>query len=312
MGLQKILITGGNGMVGRNVQGHPLAKAWEIYAPRKNELDLLDPNRTRDYISRIQPDVVIHAAGLVGGIQANIAYPVEFLFENMQMGFNLISAARKARVPRLLNIGSSCMYPREATNPLREEQILTGALEPTNEGYALAKIASMKLCEYIARTDRELNYKTIIPCNLYGPYDKFDVTSAHMIPDVIRKMHSAKLAGENKINIWNTGEARREFMFVGDLVNAIFRHIASEGTPSIMNIGLGHDYSILEYYLAIKQVVGWEGTLVHDMTKPEGMKQKLVDISRQTDWGWQTQTSLTDGLEQTYEYYLETMKGKAS
>lgn len=306
MRTKKLFITGGSGMVGRNLLNHPSAAGWDIYAPSSRTLDLLDAAAVRAYLSNIGPDVIVHCAGLVGGIQANLARPADFLFRNMQMGMNVIASARDRGIGRLLNLGSSCMYPKQAANPLTEDAILSGALEPTNEGYALAKIATMRLCQYVARENPNLNYKTIIPCNLYGPYDKFDAASAHMIPDVIRKMHAAKLAGASEIDIWNSGEARREFMYVGDLADAIYRHIEGDDAPETMNIGLGYDHSILDYYREIQNVVGWNGRLRHDMSKPEGMKQKLVDIDRQTAWGWKPKTRLSDGLRQTYSFYIDS------
>lgn len=305
MALKRLFITGGNGMVGQSLLRHPQANAWEINAPSSSELDLRDAAAVDAYLRDIAPDVVVHCAGLVGGIQANIARPADFLLCNMQMGMNVIAAARDAGVSRLLNLGSSCIYPKQSLNPLCEDAILSGLLEPTNEGYALAKIAALRFCDYIRREDPSLNYKTIIPCNLYGPHDKFDAASAHMIPDVIRKMHAAKLSEATEIDIWNNGEARREFMYVGDLADAIYRHINSDDAPDVMNIGLGHDYSILDYYRAIQEVVGWDGEFRHDMSKPVGMQQKLVDIRRQTAWGWQSQTSLTDGLRYTYAFFLK-------
>ena len=307
---KKLFITGGGGMVGRSLQDHPSATKWDIYAPSSRELNLLDAAAVRAYLASISPDVIVHCAGLVGGIQANMARPADFLHHNMLMGMNVVSGAQDSGVARLLNIGSSCMYPRNAPNPLTEDAILTGELEPTNEGYALAKIATMRLCQYAARENPGLNYKTIIPCNLYGPNDKFNEASAHMIPDVIRKMHQAKVTGAGEIDIWNTGEARREFMYVGDLAHAIFRHIERDDAPDIMNVGLGHDHSILDYYRAIQSVVGWDGSLRHDMSKPIGMQQKLVNIDRQTAWGWQPETSLSDGLRQTYKFYIDSKENE--
>ncbi len=198
----KILLTGGSGMVGRNIQEHQRAKTVDLVAPGRSELDLTHSASVDAYLAAVKPDLIIHAAGIVGGIGANMAAPVQFLTDNLTMGTNLIMGARRAGIPRLLNIGSSCMYPREGENPLREETVLTGALEPTNEGYALAKIACAKLCRYIAEEDSSFLYRTIIPCNLYGRHDKFDPLKAHMIPAVIAKIHDAVQAGRDTVEIW--------------------------------------------------------------------------------------------------------------
>ncbi|MHB8151078.1 MAG: NAD-dependent epimerase/dehydratase family protein, partial [Desulfobulbia bacterium] len=198
----KVLITGGNGLVGRNFREHPAAAGFEILAPSSSELNLLDYDQVAQYLAGHRPEVIIHAAGRVGGIEANLREPVRFFLDNLDMGRNLVWAARQQGVPRLINLGSSCMYPRNAANPLREEMILQGELEPTNEGYALAKIATARLCQYIAREDSGYAYKTLIPCNLYGRHDNFDPASSHLIPAVIHKMHRAKEENRETVEIW--------------------------------------------------------------------------------------------------------------
>jgi GDP-L-fucose synthase len=209
-------------------------------------------------------------------------------------------------VGQVLNLGSSCIYPREAPNPLREDQLLTGPLEPTNEGYALGKIIAMKLCEYINRQHPGRAYKTMIPCNLYGRHDHYEGQGSHMVPAVIRKMHDAREAGAPTVELWGDGSARREFMYAGDLADAMVRAIGAFDTvPDVMNIGLGHDYSVLDYYHAVAKVVGWQGEFRFDLTKPTGMQQKLVDVTRQTQWGWQPAHSLVDGLAASYAYFLQ-------
>jgi len=299
----KLLVTGSGGMVGQNILEHPDVGNYEVLCPRSTELDLLDASSLKKYLEKEQPDMIIHAAGIVGGIQANIAQPVKFLVDNMQMGLNVLTAAREAGVKRFMNLSSSCMYPRNAPNPLQEELILQGELEPTNEGYALAKVASTRLCEYINREDEQYLYKTVIPCNLYGRHDKFDPKHSHMIPAVIRKLYEARNANLKEIDIWGDGLARREFMYAGDLADFVFYAIQNfEKMPQNINIGLGHDFTINEYYAEIAKVVGYQGEFVHDLTKPVGMKQKLIDDTKLKAFGWHYKTSLEDGLKQTFEY----------
>lgn len=302
----KLLLTGGSGMVGRNIRAHSRAANWEILAPSSRTLDLTDAGAVRDYIAETKPDLVIHAAGRVGGIQANMANPVSFLEENTAMGRNIVMAAWQGGVRRLINLASTCMYPREAQNPLREEMILSGPLEPTNEGYALAKIMTMRLCEYIRREDPQAQYKTLIPCNLYGLHDTFDPKASHLLPAVIHKLHVARETGQAEVDIWGDGTARREFMFAGDLADAVLRAAEDiEALPDAMNVGLGHDHSINDYYRVAAEVIGWQGRFTHDLSKPVGMKQKLCATDRQEAWGWRAQTSLEEGLAQTYQHYLE-------
>lgn len=306
MSKPRILLTGGRGMVGQNILEHPGAMNWEFIAPTSVELDLTDFEATRKFMADVRPDVVVHSAGRVGGIQANIAHPVDFLVTNVDLGRNVILAAREAGVRRLLNLASSCMYPRNAPNPLQETLVLQGELEPTNEAYALAKIFATRLCEYISRETPINQYKTLIPCNLYGRHDKFDPKHSHLIPAIIHKVHQAKIRNESEVEIWGDGKARREFMYAGDLADAVLNALTDfEKVPALINIGLGNDHSINEYYAATAEVVGWSGRFVHDTTKPVGMKQKLVDISKQRAWGWSAQSNLRKGIERTYEYYLQ-------
>ena len=305
----KILLTGGSGMVGRNIQDYAqLYRDDDILHPSSRELNLLDFESIKVYLKQHQPDFIIHAAGIVGGIQANIDNPVKFLVDNLKMGQNLVLAAQDSGIKQLLNLGSSCMYPRSAPNPLREEQILTGALEPTNEGYALAKIVTAKLCIYCSQeSDGQLQYKTLIPCNLYGKYDKFDGVKSHMIPAALYKLHQAKVQNVDQVEIWGDGTARREFMYAEDVADAIFYALDNFSCmPNMLNVGLGHDFSINEYYDVIANVVGFEGSFTHDLTKPIGMKQKLVSTDKLEDFGWKHRHSLADGLQKTYQYYLES------
>lgn len=304
---KRLLLTGGSGMVGRNVLDHPAAANWDIVAPRSADLDLTDRAAVDAYMAKAKPDLVIHAAGRVGGIHANIANPVAFLDDNLLMGRNVIMAARQTGVKQLINLGSTCMYPREAVNPLVEDSILTQPLEPTNEGYALAKIMAARLCDYIRTEDASFAYKTLIPCNLYGAHDKFDPRHSHLVPAIIHKVHHAKKNGIREVEIWGDGTARREFLFAADLADAILKAAEDvEGLAGAMNIGLGHDHSINDYYTIVAEVIGWEGRFVHDLSKPVGMKQKLCSVAKQTEWGWKAPTALRDGLARTYQYYLES------
>lgn len=301
-----IFLTGGSGMVGRNILEHPRAAGLTILAPGRDELDLSDAQAVVRWIERHTPDVVIHTAGLVGGIQANMRQPVAFLDQNVAIGRNVIVGAYEAGVRKLLNLASTCMYPRASPSPLREEVILTGELEPTNEGYALAKIMSTRLCQYIRRETPEAYFKTLIPCNLYGRYDKFDPGASHLVPAIIQKIHTAKIESQDTVEIWGDGTARREFMFAGDLADAALRATQDiESLPDLMNVGVGSDHSINDYYRIVADVIGWRGDFVHDLSKPVGMRQKLCSIERQTDWGWRPTVPLPDGVACTYEFFSE-------
>jgi GDP-L-fucose synthase len=304
---QTILLTGGTGMVGRNILEHPYSSYYHFVAPSREQLDLTDYIKTLKYLNELSPDMIIHTAGLVGGIQANIEEPLRFLTQNLDIGRNLILAANEMGIKKILNLGSSCMYPREALNPLTENLILSGWLEPTNEGYALAKIIVMKLCEYISSGDTERMYKTMIPCNLYGKYDKFEPENSHLIPAIINKIQNAIDKGEDTIEIWGDGKARREFMYAGDFADAVIYGIENyETMPNIINIGCGKDYSIKNYYDVAAEVLGYSGKFRNNLSKPIGMKQKLVSNELQLKWGWIPQTSLIDGINETYTYYKES------
>jgi GDP-L-fucose synthase len=302
----RVLLTGGRGMVGRNILEHPLAGQFEISSPNSNELDLTDYKATLAWIQLYKPEVVIHSAGLVGGIQANITRPVDFLVINTDLARNVILASRQVAVPRLLNLASSCMYPRDAEISLTEDMILKGELEPTNEGYAIAKVYGTKLCEYVRRESPHLHYKSLVPCNLYGRHDKFSPKNSHLIPAIIHKMYLAKLAGSKTVEIWGDGTARREFMYASDLADAVINALLRFDTlPGVMNVGLGHDYTVKEYYEAAAEVVGWQGSFEYNIGKPVGMKRKLTDVSKLSAWGWKAPTSLAQGLRGAYDFYLK-------
>jgi GDP-L-fucose synthase len=292
-------------MVGQNILEHKESGDYTFLSPNRKELNLFDYSSIFNYIKKHEPNVIIHCAGRVGGIQANMKHPVEFLVENIDINRNVIIAARNAGIKKLLNMGSSCMYPRDAKNPLDEDLILKGELEPTNEGYALAKIMAQRLCTYIVKENPEFHYKTLIPCNLYGRFDKFAPEHSHLVPAVIRKIHQAKLAGESSVEIWGDGTARREFMYAGDLADCVYQAIDKfESLPEVMNVGLGRDYSVNDYYYAAAEVVGYAGSFKHDLSKPVGMKQKLTSVRKASEWGWESTTSLHEGLKKTYDYFL--------
>jgi GDP-L-fucose synthase len=302
----KILLTGSRGMVGRNIIEHVSALKHEILSPTSIELNLLDSESVQNYININKPDMIIHAAGVVGGIQANMSHPVKFLVDNIQMGLNILMSAKASGIKKFMNLGSSCMYPRDAQNPLSEELILKGELEPTNEGYAIAKVASTRLCEYINREDESFLYKTVIPCNLYGKHDKFDPEHSHMIPAVIRKIDNAKNKNLKSIDIWGDGLARREFMYAADFADFVYYAIDNfEEMPQNINVGLGYDYTINEYYQKIADTIGYQGEFTNDLSRPTGMQQKLIDDTRLKKFGWQYQTSLEQGIQKTYNYFLK-------
>lgn len=303
--MARLFVTGGRGMVGRNLCDHPGIARWQVLAPSRAELDLTDVLALHDWLDRHRPDAVVHAAGLVGGIQANLAEPLRYLAENARIGLNVITACRAAQVPVLINLSSSCVYPKDLGHGLSEDRILTGPLEPSNEGYALAKIMAMRMVEYAAREEPGLHWRTLIPCNLYGPHDKFDPRHSHLLPAIIHKLHQAKLAGDETVEIWGDGEARREFMYAGDLAGAILRALDDpQSLPPVMNVGPGVDHAINDYYRIAAEVIGWTGRFTHDLSRPVGMRQKLLDVSRQNAWGWAPQTALRDGIAATYAHYL--------
>ncbi len=308
---KKIYITGGSGLVGRNLRENETLAKSVIVAPTHAELDLTDYNAVYSFIKDEKPDLIIHTAGLVGGIAANMADPYGFFTNNALMGINLVRAAKELGVKNFLNLSSSCFYPCGAVNPLKEDVILTGAFEKTNEGYGLAKASILKMCQYVTEQFEGYNYKTIIPCNLYGRYDKFSPQKSHLIPAIIRKVAEAKKNGDKTIEIWGDGESRREFMYAGDFAQIVPQVLENfDEIPTVMNIGLGHDYTINEYYQMIAKVIGVDVEFTHDLTKPSGMRQKLLDISKQKGFGFESKFSLEDGIRKTYEYYINEYKGE--
>ena len=307
----KIYITGGTGLVGSNIIENEKINKCTVIAPRHSEIDLLNFDEVKNFIQKEKPDLIIHTAGQVGGIQANISDPYGFFTNNTVMGVNLIRAAKEVGVKNLLNLSSSCSYPCNISKPLAEDMILTGPFEPTNEGYAIAKTATLRMCEYITKQFEGFHYKTLIPCNLYGRHDKFSPKNSHLIPAIIRKLHGAKKNNIGEVDIWGDGLSRREFMYAGDFAEIVVEVIQNfEQIPTILNIGLGRDYSINEYYETVAKIIGYNGKFTHDLTKPSGIKQKLLDISKQKELGFKNRYTLEEGISKTYDYFLNEYKGE--
>tara|TARA_B110000003_G_scaffold64730_2_gene65444 strand:- start:2481 stop:3413 length:933 start_codon:yes stop_codon:yes gene_type:complete len=301
-----ILLTGAGGMVGQNLLEHQDISSYDILTPRSSELDLRDFEEVKKYLKKYKPEMIIHAAAKVGGIQINIQEPLQYFVDNLDMGRNIIIAAHKLGIKKLINLGSSCMYPANFSRPFTEDMLLTGKVEETNEGYAISKLAITRLCKYIMQQDDSFNYKTLIPCNLYGRFDKFGPENSHLVAAIIHKLHQAKKLNLNEIEIWGDGTVRREFMYAADLADAIICSIEDfDNIPNNMNIGLGYDITVNEYYIEAAKVIGFTGSFTHDKTKPVGTTQKLVNIDLQTSWGWKPKTSLKAGLQKSYEFYLK-------
>tara|TARA_B100000579_G_scaffold100186_1_gene79689 strand:- start:582 stop:1502 length:921 start_codon:yes stop_codon:yes gene_type:complete len=305
----RVLLTGGTGMVGRNIKEHQSASSYHILSPSRQELDLTNREQIRNYLQTNSPEYIIHAAGLVGGIHANIANPSKFLVENLEIGCNLISEAASLGVKNIINLGSSCMYPKNGPNPLKEEYLLNGFLEPTNEGYAIAKIAAQRLCEYLRIEDNSRNYITLMPCNLYGKYDNYNPNRSHLIASIIVKLQEAKVNNKNSVEIWGDGSVRREFMYAKDFADAVWFALPKiKEMPSIINIGIGKDYSIFDYYKKISEILGFEGSFTFNLSKPTGMKRKLLDVKKINDLGWFPMHNLELGIKKTYSHYLDCHK----
>ena len=300
----KIFVAGHHGMVGSAIVRRLQASGYANIAVRtRDELDLLDQAAVFDCIKSEKPDYIFIAAAKVGGIHSNNTYRAEFIYQNLMIGTNIIHGAWLAGVQRLLFLGSSCIYPRECPQPIREEHLLTGPLEPTNEPYAIAKIAGIKLCESYNR-QYGTRYVSAMPTNLYGPNDNYDLQTSHVLPALIRKAHEAKLRGDDKMEVWGSGKPRREFLYVDDLADAcLFLMEHEEIVDGIYNIGTGTDVTIREAAEAIAEVVGFSGEFVFDTSKPDGTPRKLLDVSRLLALGWQAKTSLHEGIRSAYESF---------
>ena len=306
----RIFIAGRGGLVGSAIEKRFREEGYnDIVGLGSKELDLRNQALVFDYIEREKPSYVILAAAKVGGIMANIKAPAEFLYDNLAIQNNIIEASHKNGVKKLLFLASSCIYPRESPQPMKEEYLLAGKPEPTQEGYALAKIIGLKLCEMYNR-QYGTDYISVMPCNIYGIGDNFDPENSHVVAALIRKFHEAKLSGVEKVEVWGTGNARRELMFVDDLADACFYLFNNYSGSEFFNVGTGTDHSIKELIKIISDVVGYEGKIEFDTSKPDGMPQKLMDISKLKDKGWVAKTSLREGIEKTYKYYQEEVINK--
>ena len=312
----KIFIAGHNGMLGSSILRKLRNKGYKkIIIANKKSLDLRDQNSVQKFIKKKKPDAVIIAAAKVGGIYANDNYPTDFIYQNLLIQSNIIYSAFKYGVKKLLFLGSSCIYPKLANQPINEKELLNGYLEKTNEPYAIAKIAGIKLCESLNRQyskSHEIDYRSIMPTNIYGPGDNYHPENSHVIPALIRRIHEAKIKDLRNVQIWGTGKAKREFLFVDDLASASI-HIMNLGKEmfynntdpmcSHINVGTGEDLTIKELALKIKEVIGYSGDLIFDTTKPDGTPRKLLDIKKLTKLGWAYKIKLMEGLKITYEDY---------
>ncbi len=309
--MSKILVTGSTGMIGKNLL--PLLKKnnKNILAPTSKDLNLINQNSVRNYLKKSNIKTVIHLAAKVGGIQANMNNNLEFFLTNTIINLNLINECYKMNIPKFINVASTCMYPSNINKKIKEKMLFTGKLETTNEGYALSKINALKLCEYVNKQNSNLSYKTIIPCNMYGYYDKFDIGNAHLVPAIINKIVEAKIQNKKNVTIWGSGNARREFLYAEDFAKIIIKVLNNfHKLPEVMNIGTGKDYKIKEYYDIVRDIVGWKGDWKYDRSKPEGMKRKLADTYYQKKLNLMPKTSLKNGIRKTVKYYLNTLDEK--
>ena len=301
----KIYIAGHRGLVGSAIVRRLQADGFNNLLMRTSgELDLREQSAVRDFFNSEKPDYVILAAAKVGGILANDTWPAEFIYDNLMMEVNVIHAAHLSGVKKLLALGSTCIYPKLAPQPLNEDALLSGPLEPTNEWYAVAKIAGIKMCQAYRRQYGS-HFIAAMPTNLYGPGDNFDLEKSHVLPAMIRKFHEAKLAGAETVTLWGTGSPLREFLHVDDLADACLFLLENYDEAGIINIGVGEDLKIAELADMVRDVVGFEGGIVYDTAKPDGTPRKLVDTSRINALGWKAKIALPDGIRETYEWFLD-------
>jgi GDP-L-fucose synthase len=302
---KRVWVAGHRGLVGsavvRRLEREPVGEL--ITAPSR-ELDLRRQEPTEAFVAKSRPDVVVLAAARVGGINANRLHQAEFLYDNLMISANVIEAARRAGVEKLVVLGSSCIYPREAPQPMSEDALLTGPLEPTNEGYAIAKIAALELAK-MYRRQHEMKAISLMPTNLYGPGDSFDLGSSHVLAALLRKVHEAKVTGAQTVKVWGTGTPRREFLHVDDLADATVFALQHYEGEEHLNVGVGEDLPIRDLAELITEVVGWRGELEFDTSMPDGTPRKLLDVSRLAALGWKASIGLREGIEQTYRWYLE-------
>ena len=297
----KIYIAGHRGMVGSAILRKLKAEGYSNFIVRTStDLDLSIQSEVEQFFHNERPDYVFLAAAKVGGILANNTYRADFIYDNIMIQSNVIRAAHKYGVKKLLFLGSSCIYPKMAPQPLKEEYLLTGLLEPTNEPYAIAKIAGIKMCDAF-RDQYGCNFISVMPTNLYGPNDNYDLKTSHVLPALIRKFHEAKKQNAPSVMMWGTGSPQREFLHVDDLADACYYLMQNYDEPGLVNIGTGEDISIKELALLIKEIVGYEGEIEHDLSKPDGTPRKLMDVSKLKQAGWKAEIGLRHGIQQVYK-----------
>jgi GDP-L-fucose synthase len=299
-------VAGHRGLVGSAILRRLKREGFgDLILRTRQELDLTDSRAVDAFFASERPEYVFLAAAKVGGILANDTYPVDFLAENLSMQLNVLDAAHRYGVKKLLLLGSSCIYPKHAPQPMREEHLLTGPLEPTNEAYAIAKIAGVKLCQAYRRQYGS-DFISLMPTNLYGPNDNFDLRTSHVLPALIRRFHEAKERGEGEVVVWGTGRPRREFLHVDDLADACLFVMENYSGETPINVGVGEDVSIAELADLVREVVGYEGEISRDLSKPDGTPRKLLDVGRLHSLGWRASIPLREGIEQTYEWFRES------
>jgi GDP-L-fucose synthase len=307
----RIYIAGHRGLVGSAIVRHLQKLGYHNLILRTHhETDLTSPEAVNQLFAETRPEYVILAAAKVGGILANSQYPADFIRSNLAIQLNVVEACAQYRVNKLEFLGSSCIYPKLAPQPIKEEYLLTGPLEPTNEWYAIAKIAGIKLCQAY-RIQRGLNAISLMPTNLYGPGDNFNLDTSHVLPALIRKFHTAKLAGSSEVVIWGTGTPMREFLHVDDLAAAAVFLLENYDEPEIINVGTGEDITIRQLAETVSKIAGFQGKLVFDTTKPDGSPRKLLDVTRIHQIGWHHQISLEQGIQDTYNWYVANLAGRA-
>lgn len=294
-------------MVGSALLRSFLMKGYaRVITVDRSELNLFSQSEVDSFFRSERPEVVINTAAKVGGILANQSFPYDFLMRNLQIQNNLIDSSLKYGVEKFIFLGSSCIYPKYASQPLKESSLLTGPLEPTNEWYAIAKISGVKACQAIRR-QYGLNYHSLMPTNLYGRNDNFDLNSSHVLPAMLRKFHDAKVGQCNKVILWGSGAPRREFLYVDDLADAVVYALGSNLTYDLYNVGTGRDITIKDLAQIIQVIVGHGGEIVWDTSKPDGTPRKLLDVQRMKDLGWEYSTSLKDGIKETYQWFLSSL-----
>lgn len=304
----KIYIAGHKGMVGSAIWRTLSDKGFNnLIGASSKELDLRNQQEVRDFIKKENPEVIIDAAARVGGILANNDYPYQFIMENMQIQNNLIDSALQNDVDKFIFLGSSCIYPKLAPQPLKEEYLLTDTLEPTNEWYAIAKITGVKTCQAI-RKQFGKDYVSLMPTNLYGTYDNFDLNTSHVLPAMIRKFHEAKENNHASVTLWGSGLPMREFLFVDDMAKAVVFALENKLPDYLYNVGTGEDLTIRELAETIQQIIGHKGEIIWDSSKPDGTPRKLMDVSKMHELGWKHQVDLKDGIQKTYNWFLENIE----